>query len=276
MKTKNILLLILLSITIPTFAQKKIIILHTNDTHSQIEPIPSWDKYNASMGGVVNRKAIIDSVRRVEKNVLLLDAGDFVQGTPYYNMFHGRVETEAMDMMKYDVGTIGNHEFDEGIDSLKMLVKEFDYPIICCNYDFSNTVLKGLIKPYTIIKKDGVKIGIIGVGVDPEGLIQKSKYEGMTFKPIIETVNHYATILRNKKKCDLIICLSHIGYDDDKTLGKASEYIDIIIGGHSHTFMKAPEIVKNKNDKDVLIYQAGGRGAVMGAIEVNLDKKQKK
>lgn len=254
-------------------AQKKLIVLHTNDTHSQIEPLPRTDKYYPDMGGVVNRKALVDSVRKNNMNAILIDAGDFVQGTPYYNMFHGRVETEMMNFLKYDVGTIGNHEFDLGLDSLKLLVKSLAYPLVNCNYDFSDTVLKGLIKPYIILKRDGIKVGIIGVGTDPKGQIPKYNYRGMTFKPITESVNRYAKMLHVQKKCDLIIVISHIGYEEDIELASKSQYVDIIIGGHSHTFMKEPDIQQNSNGKDVLISQAGFRGVFIGEIEVELQKK---
>jgi len=233
------------------------------------------DKYNPGKGGVVNRKAIIDSVRKVEKNVLLIDAGDFVQGTPYFNMFKGRTEADAMNLMKYDVTVIGNHEFDYGMDTMKMFFERLSFPVICCNYDFPQTVLKDVVKPYTILKRFGLKIGIIGVGIDPDGLVQKDKYAGLIFKPVIETVNHYAELLKKKENCDLIICVSHIGYTQDKDLAQKSEYLDIIIGGHSHTFMKQPDIRKNLLGKDVMVYQAGKYGVNVGKIEMELEKVKK-
>ncbi len=254
-------------------AQKKLVILHTNDTHSRIEPMPSSDTRNPNMGGVVNRKAVIDSIRAVEKNVLLVDIGDFVQGTPYYNLFKGRVEAGAMNLMKYEVGTIGNHEFDYGLDSLKMVFDMLDFPIVCCNYDFSSTVLKGMVKPYVILKKDGVKIGVIGASLDPDGMIQKDKYAGMRFLPVIETVNRYAEQLKLKDKCDVVICLSHVGLNPDKQLATRSKYLDMIIGGHSHTFMKEPDRIKNELGKEVFVYQVGKNGVYIGKIEVELGRK---
>ena len=270
MKQKYIYLIIFLCLSFTTQAQKKIVILHTNDTHSRIEPMPMTDKYNPGQGGVVNRKAIIDSIRAVEKNVLLIDAGDFLQGTPYFNMFKGRVEAETLSLMKYDVGTIGNHEFDYGLDSMKMVFELLNLPIVCCNYDFSGTVLNGMVKPYIILKKDGIKIGITGIGANPDGLVQKDKYIGMTFNPVTETVNHYAEYLKKKEKCDLVICVSHIGYDGDKKLAAQSENIDIIIGGHSHTFMKQPDMIADKTGKKVFVYQTGRNGVNVGKIEVML------
>jgi 5'-nucleotidase len=260
---------------------KKLVILHTNDTHSRIEPLPASEKLYANMGGIVNRKAIVDSIRGAEDNVLLIDAGDFVQGTPYFNLFKGRVETGAMNLLKYDVGTLGNHEFDYGLDTLKRIVKSLQNPLVCCNYDFSATPLNGLIKPYIILKRFGLKIGIIGVCPDPKGLIQSDKYAGMTFLPIIDTVNKYANKLREKDKCDLIICISHIGYTssegvpNDVTLAEQSKNIDLIIGGHSHTFMEQPDFRKNAEGKDVLIFQLGKNGAYIGKIEVEMEKIRK-
>lgn len=275
MKLRNILLFSFLFIGLMVGAQKKIVILGTNDTHSRIEPIPENDRNYGGMGGVVAREAFIDGIRKQNQNVLLFDAGDFVQGTPYFNLFHGRVEAQAMNLMKYDAGTLGNHEFDYGLDSLKMIVKKLNFPILNCNYDFSETVLKDDIKPYVILKRFGLKIGVLGVGVDPEGLIQKNKYEGMLFKPAISSVNFYAKILKDSKKCDLVVCLSHLGYNDDIKLAEQSKNVDIIIGGHSHTFMEKPDMRTNLDGKEVLIFQTGKSGAYVNKIEVELDKIKK-
>lgn len=274
-KPKNIFLITFLSLGLTALAQKNIVILGTNDTHSRIEALPHSDQKYAKMGGVEARYSFINEVRKQNKNVLLFDAGDFVQGTPYFNLFHGRVEAQAMNLMKYDAATLGNHEFDYGLDTLKMVIDHLKFPIVNCNYDFSNTVLNGKIKPYIIMKKAGLKIGVIGVGVDPEGLIQKSRYQGMIFKPVNSTVNFYAKILKEEKKCDLIVCLSHIGYKDDITLAEQSRYIDIIIGGHSHTYMEKPDIRKNAEGKDILIFQTGKNGAFINKFEVQLDKMKK-
>lgn len=275
MKLRNILLFSFLFIGLMVGAQKKIVILGTNDTHSRIEPIPENDRNYGGMGGVVAREAFIDGIRKQNQNVLLFDAGDFVQGTPYFNLFHGRVEAQAMNLMKYDAGTLGNHEFDYGLDSLKMIVKKLNFPILNCNYDFSETVLKDDIKPYVVLKRFGLKIGVLGVGVDPEGLIQKNKYEGMLFKPAISSVNFYAKILKDSKKCDLVVCLSHLGYNDDIKLAEQSKNVDIIIGGHSHTYMEKPDMRTNLDGKEVLIFQTGKSGAYVNKIEVELDKIKK-
>lgn len=275
MKLRNILLFSFLFIGLMVEAQKKIVILGTNDTHSRIEPIPENDRNYGGMGGVVAREVFIDGIRKQDQNVLLFDAGDFVQGTPYFNLFHGRVEAQAMNLMKYDAGTLGNHEFDYGLDTLKMIVKKLNFPILNCNYDFSETVLKNEIKPYVVLKRFGLKIGVLGVGVNPEGLIQKNKYEGMVFKPAISSVNFYAKILKDSKKCDLVVCLSHLGYNDDIKLAEQSKNVDIIIGGHSHTYMEKPDMRTNLDGKGVLIFQTGKSGAYVNKIEVELDKIKK-
>lgn len=276
MRLKFIHAVVLLSLSVATLsAQKNITILATNDTHSRIEPLSETDKNYPGMGGVEARSAFVNKIRKEYPNVLLFDAGDLVQGTPYFNLFHGRVEAQVMNLMKYDAGTIGNHEFDYGIDTLKMIIDKVNFPIISCNYDFSNTPIGDKVKPYVVLKRFGIKIGILGVGADPNGLVQKSSYEGMIFKPVNSSVNHYSEILKNKEKCDLIICLSHIGYPLDIELAKQSKYIDIIIGGHSHTFMEEPDIRKNAEDKDVMIFQTGKNGVYINKFDVKLDKKKK-
>lgn len=276
MKSKSIirsfaLLLLFISLigSSNAWSQDKLIILHTNDTHSRIEAMPSTDKQYPLRGGVVNRKAIIDSIRQINE-VLLLDAGDIVQGTPYFNLFDGKTEAECLNNMGYEVGTIGNHEFDNGVESLNFIVSNLKYPIVCCNYDFTGTKLESKIKPYVIIKKKGLKIGVIGVGANPDGLIAKDKFAPVKYLPAIETVNKYAQQIR--KKCDLIIALTHIGFTDDKELAAQSEDIDLVIGGHSHTFLEVPEKVKNKNGKEILVTQVGKNGVSIGKIEINIQK----
>lgn len=253
------------------FSQKKITILHTNDTHSRIEPLPQTDRYSPNKGGVLRRANFIDIVRKENKNVLLFDAGDYVQGTPYYNLFRGEVETRAMNMMKYDAGTLGNHEFDYGLEGIKELLEWAEFPIISTNYDFSETELTKLPIPYTIIKKDGVNIGVIGLNVQPLGLIATSNYTGMKYLDPLETGNLWATKLKEEHNCDIVVCLSHLGYVSDKKLAEESKNIDIIIGGHSHTFMQEPDIIKDADNKDVLIYQTQGRGVYVGRIDIELE-----
>lgn len=279
MKSQNILVLLLvIAFSLEAQTVKRVVILHTNDTHSRIEPLPKNESTNPNTAGVVRRATYIDQVRKENKNVLLFDAGDFVQGTPYFNLFRGEVEIGAMNRMKYDAGTLGNHEFDYGLDALADIVKKAHYPIVNCNYDFSNTPLKGLVKPYVILKKFGMKIGVLGVGVDPEGLVQRENYKGMIFNPIVNSVNKYSEILKIQEKCDLVICLSHIGFEpygnaaNDQELAKNSKFIDIIIGGHSHTYLEKPVVFKNVDGKDVLVYQMGKNGTFVGRIDAEMQE----
>ena len=257
------------------FGQKSIVILHTNDTHSRIEPVPESDRIAGNKGGVVRRMNYIEQVRKENKNVLLFDAGDFLQGTPYFNLFKGEVETEAMNMMRYDAVTLGNHEFDYGLEALEKVVRRAKFPIISSNYDFSGTPLNNLIKPYLIFKKDGVKIGVIAINIQPKGLIASGNYDGMKFLQPERVANELALKLKTTDRCDMVICLSHLGYTGDQRLAAQTRNIDIIIGGHSHTNMKTPDMLKNIDNKEVLVFQTAGRGIYVGRIDVELDKVKK-
>ncbi|HZJ79973.1 MAG TPA: metallophosphatase [Dysgonamonadaceae bacterium] len=274
MKQYIFTLIVLLGISIGLQAQS-LVILHTNDTHSRIEPVPDTDKYNPDLGGVVRRAAFVDKVRSENENVLLFDAGDFLQGTPYFNLFKGEVEVEAMNMLNYDAVTLGNHEFDYGMDVLVNLIKKATFPIVCTNYDFSDTEVADIIKPYHIIYKDGVKIGIVGANINPQGLIASTHYEGVKFLPLTETINQTAAMLRKELKCDMVIALSHTGIRTELELAENSRNIDVIIGGHSHTFMSEPAIRNNLDGKEVLIFQTNGRGVYVGRIDVELEKINK-
>lgn len=269
---KNIfsLLIIFSLLSFSVFAQKKIVILHTNDTHSRIEPMPANDKYNANIGGVVRRESYLNQVRSENKNVLVFDSGDFLQGTPYFNLFKGKVEIEAMNLMKYDAVTLGNHEFDYGLDVLKDVVKQSKVPFITTNYDFTNTPLAGMTKQYEIFVKDGVRIGVIAIGVQPKGLIASENYKNMKYLSPIETANEIATYLKKKKRCDAVVCLSHLGYEDDLEFAAKSLNIDFILGGHSHTFMKKPETKKNAAGADVTLFHNGDKGLYVGRLDVEL------
>ncbi|MDD2243718.1 MAG: metallophosphatase [Dysgonamonadaceae bacterium] len=263
---------IFLTFTSALFAQKNIVILHTNDSHSRIEPVPATDNSAPNMGGVVRRASFVDQVRLDNKNVLLFDSGDFLQGTPYFNLFKGKVEIEAMNMMKYDAATIGNHEFDYGLDELEKVIRKANFPFISSNYVFTGTQLDGLIKPYIIINKDGVKIGVIAVNIQPQGLIAEQLYKGIKYLSPYKIASDLATDLKLNKKCDIVICLSHLGIGNDLKLAQESRNIDIILGGHSHTFMKEPEFVENIEGKKVMIQQTNGRGVYVGMINVVLEK----
>lgn len=262
---------------------KKITILHTNDVHSHIEPFPADDPRNPNLGGVSRRAALIDSIRQENPNVLLLDAGDIFQGTPYFNYYGGEIEFKLMSMMKYDAATIGNHDFDNGVDGLHAQMPHASFEFISANYDFKNTILDGFVKPYKIFNKDGIKIGVFGLGIQLEGLVDKKLYKETVYNHPIEVANEMVRILKTENKCDLIICLSHLGYKygkedgekiSDLKLAAQTEDIDLIIGGHTHTFLDKPTIVKNKADKEVMINQVGCFGINLGRIDFYFDSNK--
>ncbi|MDN3673738.1 metallophosphatase [Flavobacterium branchiarum] len=263
---------------------KHITILHTNDVHSHIDPFPADDPRNANMGGVSRRAALIDSIRKENPNVLLLDAGDIFQGTPYFNYYGGELEFKLMSMMKYDASTIGNHDFDNGVDGLYAQMPHAKFEFISSNYDFKNTVMDGLVKPYKIFNKDGIKIGVFGLGIELEGLVDKLMYKETVYNDPVETAHDMVRILKKEQKCDLVICLSHLGYKyrDDATrmcdlkLAEQTQDIDLIIGGHTHTFLDKPTIVKNKAGEDVLVNQVGCYGINVGRIDFYLDNNKTK
>ncbi|WP_291134952.1 bifunctional metallophosphatase/5'-nucleotidase [Flavobacterium sp. UBA7663] len=261
-----------------TLETKKITILHTNDTHSHIDPFPVDHPKNPNMGGAARRAAIIESIRKEEKNVLLLDAGDIFQGTPYFNYYGGELEFRLMSMMQYDVATMGNHDFDNGIDGFYAQLPHAKFDFVSANYDFKNTVLNDIVKPYKIIIKDGIKIGIFGLGVQLDGLVDKKLYKETVYNNPIEVAQDMTRILKEEKKCDLVICLSHLGFKykdepekpSDILLAQKTKNIDLIIGGHTHTFLDKPVIEKNSEGKEVLINQVGCFGVNLGRIDFYL------
>ncbi|MCV9931707.1 metallophosphatase [Flavobacterium sp. LS1R47] len=263
---------------------KHITILHTNDVHSHIDPFPADDPRNANMGGVSRRAALIDTIRKENPNVLLLDAGDIFQGTPYFNYYGGELEFKLMSMMKYDASTIGNHDFDNGVDGLYAQMPHATFEFISSNYDFKNTAMDGLVKPYKIFNKDGIKIGVFGLGIQLDGLVDKLMYKETVYNDPVETADDMVRILKKEQKCDLVICLSHLGYKyrDDATkicdlkLAELTQDIDLIIGGHTHTFLDKPTIVKNKAGQDVLVNQVGCYGINVGRIDFYLDNNKTK
>ena len=261
-----------------TLETKKITILHTNDTHSHIDPFPIDHPKNPNMGGAARRAVIIESIRKEEKNVLLLDAGDIFQGTPYFNYYGGELEFKLMSMMQYDLATMGNHDFDNGIDGFYAQLPHAKFDFVSANYDFKNTVLNDIVKPYKIIIKDGIKIGIFGLGVQLDGLVDKKLYKETVYNNPIEVAQDMTRILKEEKKCDLVICLSHLGFKykdepekpSDILLAQKTKNIDLIIGGHTHTFLEKPVIEKNSEGKEVLINQVGCFGVNLGRIDFYL------
>ncbi len=256
--------------------KKHLVILHVNDTHSRIEPLPATDSRNPDQGGVIRVSAYIDSVRRENPLTLVFHAGDYVQGTPYFNIFKGEVEIALMNQARFDAACIGNHEFDYGFPVMKDMFRQARFPIIASNYDFSQTPLKGLTKDFLIIKKKGLKIGVLGIGVDPDGLIAKANYEGMRFLSPVETANKIALYLKEKQKCNLVVCLSHLGYQSDLELAPKTRNIDVIIGGHSHTFLTNPYQSINSEGKEVIITQMGKNGIYVGRLDIIFQEKEKK
>lgn len=257
----------------------KITILHTNDVHSHIEPFPKNDPKYPGLGGVARRAGLIEQIRKEEKNVLLLDAGDVFQGTPYFNKYGGELEFKLMSIMKYDAATLGNHDFDNGIDGLYNMLPHAQFPFVNSNYDFSKTILKDKISTYKIFIKEGIKIGVFGIGVELDGLVDKKLYKETIYQNPITKANETANYLKTNEKCHFIICLSHLGYEyqsnkvSDLVLAKENECIDLIIGGHTHTFLEQPTSVRNKKNKITLINQVGWAGINLGRIDFFIDVK---
>lgn len=248
-------------------------ILHTNDIHSHIDPFPDNDGRYAGKGGFARRFALIKQVRQSNTNVLLLDSGDIFQGTPYFNFYGGELEIKLMGDMQYDASTIGNHEFDNGSKHLAEQIKKAKFPFINSNYSFNNSPLDGLISPYKIFKKGHLKIGVIGLGIELNGLVTPKNYQGTTYLDAVTEGDKTAELLKKAEKCDLVIALSHLGYQykndkvSDITVAKNSAYIDVILGGHTHTFMDEPTIVNNKINKRVIINQTGWGGINLGRMD---------
>jgi 5'-nucleotidase len=230
------------------------------------------------MGGVAKRHALIQQIRQEEEHVLLLDSGDIFQGTPYFNLFNGVLEMKLMTEMGYDAATMGNHDFDIGLAGFKNAKQYANFPFLCANYDFSETILNGETQRYTLINKGGLKIGVFGIGVELMGLVPSVKFGKTKYLDPIITANQLAKELKNKG-CELIICLSHLGYDytdtskvSDRKLAKLSSHIDLILGGHSHTFLEKPTIELNQKGKPVVINQVGYAGLYVGRIDIDIQQ----
>lgn len=262
----------------------KITILHTNDVHSHIDPFGPNDGRNANKGGVARRASLIEAVKKENPNTLLFDAGDIFQGTPYFNYYGGELEFKLMSMLKYDAATIGNHDFDNGIEGLYAQLPHAKFDFISSNYDFSNTIMDTHTSPYKIYEKSAIKIGVFGLGIELKGLVDKKNYKETKYLDPIETAQEMTQILKEDKNCDLIICLSHLGYEyndvpnkiSDLKLAAATKNIDLIIGGHTHTFLSKPTVTKNKDGKNVLVNQVGCYGINLGRIDFYFDEIKNK
>ena len=283
-KMKKYIWLIMLLLVVATGAEakkhKQLVILHTNDTHSCILPLKEslTDTVIAGRGGFIRRIAMIKEQRKEHpKNLLLFDSGDFSQGSSYYTMFKGDVEIGLMNRMGYDAVTIGNHEFDFGLENMARVFKMAKFPIVCANYDFTGTVCEGLVKPYVVLKRNGVRVGVFGLGAKLQGLVSGKNCVGVKYLNPAEVTRKMVDILRNQEKCDVVICLSHLGWDisdySDEELIPDTRGIDIVLGGHSHTFMKEVQYLKNLDGKQVADDQNGKHAALVGKLVVDLYSK---
>ena len=281
MKRISIYCLLIFCVLLTASAQqtKQLVILHTSDTHSRIEPIDphAADRY-AGMGGVVRRATFLKDFRAGNPDVLLFDCGDISQGTPYYNLFQGEVEVKMMNLMGYDAMTIGNHEFDFGLDNMARLFRMADFPVVCANYDVTGTVLEGLVKPYVVLNRDGMKIGVFGLSPKMEGLVQADKCEGVVYNDPIAAAQEVTDRLRAQEGCDMVICLSHLGFRIknevcDEKLAAETKGIDVILGGHSHTFMEKPAFYLNAGGKSVPVLHTGKSGIFVGELDLTLTKE---
>lgn len=258
---------------------KHITILHTNDVHSHIEAFPADDAKFPNQGGVSRRYTLIEAIRKENPNTLLLDAGDIFQGTPFFNFYGGELEFKLMSKLKYDAATLGNHDFDNGIDGFYAQLPHADFSFINSNYDFSNTLIDGKVKDHQIFMKDGVKIGVFGLGIELDGLVSKNNYKETKYLNPVEIAQEMTKKLKQQEKCDLVICLSHLGYHyetdkiDDLKLAAKTKDIDLIIGGHTHTFLPKPTVTTNIEDKKVLVNQTGWAGVNLGRIDFYLDEE---
>jgi len=260
----------------------KITILHTNDVHSHIETFPENHRKFPGQGGVSKRYSLIKKLRKENPNTLLLDSGDIFQGTPYFNMYGGELELKLMSKMGYDASTMGNHDFDNGMDGFLKVKHHANFPFICSNYDFSDTILKDKTIPYKIFYKDGIKIGVFGIGIELEGLVDKKLYGNTIYQDPVGKTNEYAELLKKKHQCDLVICLSHLGYDyrvdkiSDSVLATQTKNVDLILGGHTHTFLKKAVEFKNSEGEKVLVNQVGWAGVNLGKVDFYFNRGNKK
>lgn len=263
-------------------AEPRLTILHTNDWHSRIEPFPDDGGRNANQGGAVRRLRLIEQIRAAEPNVILLDSGDIFQGTPYFNFFSGELEMKLMSQMGYDAATIGNHDFDGGMENLATQMKHASFPMLTANYDFKGTPLEGKTLSHQVFDRGELKIGVFGLGIELDGLVPDNLYGNTKYQDPIEVGNATARMLRQQKKCDLVICLSHLGYKyredkvDDIKLAAASKDIDIILGGHTHTFLNEPTLVDNELGDPVIVNQVGFGGLRLGRLDITFPGNSKR
>lgn len=258
-----------------------ITILHTNDVHSRIDPFPATDPKFPNMGGFARRASMVRLIRQQEPNVMLLDSGDIFQGTPYFNYYGGELEFRLMSLMGYDAATLGNHDFDNGIDGLVKQLPHANFPFISSNYDVIGTALEGHVEPYRVFDRGGIRIGVFGLGIELEGLVNAELYEGIRYRDPLQTANEMGTLLRKEMGCDIVICLSHLGYRydspkiSDVVLAQSGHSVDLILGGHTHTLLETPDVIQNIEGKPVIVCQTGHSGVRMGRVDLQIDRLTK-
>lgn len=265
-------------------AVQRLVILHTNDVHSRLDAFPMDGSRNQGAGGIAARAKLINDIREEGEQVLLLDAGDIFQGTPYFNLYKGEPEMKAMQMMGYDACTMGNHDFDAGLENFATQLQHVRFPVLLCNYDFTQTPMEHKSVPYKIFTKGKLKIGVTGVGIEMKGLVPDNLAGNTKYLDPVQKLNETADHLKRTKGCDMVICLSHLGYQYrensnkicDIVLAKETEHVDLIIGGHTHTFLDEPVLVKNKTGEDVLINQVGWGGIRLGRLDYEFMPYKKK
>jgi 5'-nucleotidase len=255
-----------------------ITILHTNDTHSQIDPLPGSDKQYGGKGGVARRATLVKRVRKENPNTLMIDAGDVFQGTPYFNFYKGEVEYKSMSLIGYDVGTLGNHDFDNGVDALVAAMKFANFDFVSSNYDVRGTPLEARVKRYVVRKLGGVRVGLFGMGISPDNLITPDNFKGVKYIDPISSAREVVEILRHHEGCNLVVGMSHLGYYPNAKNGEIGDTqvasqvdgIDFIASGHTHTFMQSPVLTKQPSGKDTIIFQVGKSGIYVGRVDFKL------
>ncbi len=275
------LMLLCIGLAIPTDTEakkpKRLVILHSNDTHSTIMPVSALlpDTMKAGRGGFLRRIALLREERKENPDLLYLDSGDFSQGSAYYTLFKGDVEVGLMNLMGLDAATIGNHEFDFGLENMARLFRMANFPIVCANYDFTGTPCEGLVKPYVILHRQGLKIGVFGLSPKMEGLVAEKNCQGVAYLDPVETARQTAALLKEQKKCDVVICLSHMGWGEgpeyDTGVIQGSRYIDLVLGGHTHTYMKQLKYVKDLDGRSVPVDQNGKHAVWVGKMVLTVE-----
>ncbi|MGL5938610.1 MAG: bifunctional metallophosphatase/5'-nucleotidase [Phocaeicola sp.] len=257
---------------------KEIVIYHTNDLHSRIESmsVNDPDTIQAGRGGMARMAGLTNALREKNPQMLLFDCGDFSQGTPYYNLFKGELEIKLMNEIGYDAVAVGNHEFDFGLENMARIFRMANFPILCANYHFEGTVVEGLVKPYTTFMREGLKIGVFGLGTPLEGMVQEKLREGVRFESPVEAAQRVADYLKKNEKCDLVICISHLGWKgkgiSDEILIGETRNIDVVLGGHSHSYFDHPLMYKNRDGIEVPLQQMGKNGIYLGELKVKIEK----